>query len=136
MPYQLAITVQEDYLHVRIEGDNTLQTVLDYTAELYLECMKRNCWKVLVEENLQGPAMSLIDVYQAASEASDKVQRPALMAFVDINPQHPQQNMEFAGKVALNRGLNIRVFANVPDAETWIRQAPTPSADEPTTSGR
>jgi hypothetical protein len=43
------------------------------------------------------------------------------VAYVDLNPEHSAANMEFAKTVAGNRGLDVRVFATVAEAEAWLR---------------
>lgn len=131
MAYHTAFIQGNGYIHMKVQGENALQTVLDYTAEAYQECVRRNCWKLLIEENLQGPAMTLTDVYHAASKGTERAEQPILVAFVDINPQHSKQNMEFAELVALNRGLNIRVFENLQEAQAWIEGAPAPPPHYP-----
>ena len=42
------------------------------------------------------------------------------IAFVDTNPEHDFAAMEFAETVAVNRGVNVRVFRDVPSAREWI----------------
>jgi hypothetical protein len=42
------------------------------------------------------------------------------IAFVDVNPNHDQGLMKFAETVAVNRGVQVRVFRNVPAAEQWL----------------
>jgi hypothetical protein len=42
------------------------------------------------------------------------------IAYVDVNAQGSL--MKFAEDVAVNRGLRVRVFGTVADAERWLRQ--------------
>lgn len=42
------------------------------------------------------------------------------MAFVDGNPRHDAANMQFAENVAVNRGVNVRVFPDVAAAREWL----------------
>ena len=44
------------------------------------------------------------------------------IAYVDVNPEHPTAHMQFAETVAVNRGMNIRMFATVAEAEEWVRR--------------
>jgi hypothetical protein len=44
---------------------------------------------------------------------------PAI-AYVDVNAQGPL--MKFAEDVAVNRGVRVRVFGTVAEAERWLRQ--------------
>jgi hypothetical protein len=43
------------------------------------------------------------------------------IAFVDTNTQHAAQNMAFAQTAARNRGIDMRVFATVQEAQAWLR---------------
>ncbi len=43
------------------------------------------------------------------------------IAFVDTNPEHTFVPMQFAETVAVNRGVNVKVFHDVPAAMDWIR---------------
>jgi hypothetical protein len=64
-----------------------------------------------------------VDVYDVVSGASQGV-APAIrsIAFVDTSPEHDFAAMEFAETVAVNRGVNVRVFRNVRAARKWIRR--------------
>lgn len=42
------------------------------------------------------------------------------IAYVDVNEDHNSALMKFAETVAVNRGINIRLFENVHDAERWL----------------
>ena len=46
------------------------------------------------------------------------------IAYVDTNPEHDASLMSFAETVALNRGIGMRLFATVAEAETWLAAAP------------
>ena len=125
MSYEMTVTAKAGYLHFQVTGENILQTVLDYTAEIYQECMRRNCWKVLVAENLQGDPLSMTDIYQVIAQGSEFIKQPMVVAFVDENPRSAR-NLEFAENVAFNRGLNLRVFDDLQKAEAWIQQVSDP----------
>jgi hypothetical protein len=44
----------------------------------------------------------------------------AAIAYVDVNAQGSL--MKFAEDVAVNRGVRVRVFGTVAEAERWLRQ--------------
>ncbi|MBI3855329.1 MAG: hypothetical protein HY293_06525 [Planctomycetes bacterium] len=125
MEYRFQLVQKEGYLHVRVRGDNVPETVMKYLREIYEACRKWECPRVLVEENLQGPGMTLTEVFGVVNEASRQVW-PVVqqVAFVDVNPEHDHKNMKFAETVAVNRAVNIRVFATLADAEAWLRESP------------
>ncbi len=119
--YQLTIDEKAGYLHFRVTGPNTPDTVRGYLADIYYACAQRNTPAILVEENLSGRGLGLFDIFEVASEGSEKtwpyIRR---IAYVDLNPEHSQADMKFAETVAVNRGLNVRVFATVQDAQAWL----------------
>jgi len=46
---------------------------------------------------------------------------------VDTNKKHSQSDMHFAETVAVNLGVNIRLFPIVNEAEGWLRNAAAPT---------
>jgi len=123
MQYEFRVSQQEGYLHAVIVGDNTPETVQRYLRQIYEACATSRCLNILVEENLEGGGLDLGDIFGVVAEGSRSVwpvvQR---IAYVDVNRHHDLRNMKFAETVAVNRSVNVRVFADVPAAETWLRQ--------------
>ncbi len=122
MDYQLDIEEHPTYLHFRVTGKNTPETVRRYLFEIYTICARQNCSTVLIEENLEGAGLGLVEIYKIVSEGSQRKSMPVRrVAYVDLNPEHSSANMDFAKDVAVNRGLDVRVFATVAEAEGWLR---------------
>lgn len=123
MSYSLNIIEQPDYLHFQVSGTNSLATVRGYLSEIHAICAARQCSAILIEENLSGPGLSVGEVFQIASAGSEATAPVInLIAYVDTNPEHSQQRMQFAETVAVTRGINIRVFESVAAASAWLRQ--------------
>jgi len=117
--YKLAISVKPTYLHDIVTGRNSKKNVQRYMAEIDAECAARGCFRVLIEERLDGPRLGTLDVFQIASNGSDRSRGKMLaIAYVDANAEGGL--MKFAETVAVNRGLPVSVFATVADAETWL----------------
>lgn len=124
MGYQLAITQEPTYLHAIVTGTNDAHTVARYLDELRRECIARRCYRLLIEERLEGPRLSTFPVYQVVSEGSERA-RGLLhaIAYVDVNAEGPL--MQFAETVAVNRGLPVANFRSVALARDWLlRPAP------------
>ncbi len=121
MQEDFQIIEEGGYLHFRIRGENSVATVQGYLAKIHATCAQRNCATILIEENLCGPGLPIGDVFRIASVGSAAtapvIQR---IAYVDTNPEHPPANMAFAENVAVTRGINIRVFADVAAAAAWL----------------
>jgi hypothetical protein len=120
--YELSIQEKEGYLHFQVTGDNDKETVQNYLAAIYEECVRRGISKILVEENLRGPGLRVLDIFRIAEEGGlstgSGIKR---VAYVDANPEHSYSDMRFATTVASNRGLNVQLFSTVQAAEEWLR---------------
>lgn len=123
MAYTLTLESRPGYLHARVSGTNDRQTVLDYTQEIHLACVQGNVRAVLIEENLAGPSLPLAAVLQIVSERAPRaVGLLKRIALIDRNPEHDPAGMEFAEDLAVNRGVNLRLFASVAAAERWLQE--------------
>jgi hypothetical protein len=119
MAYQLTLIEKPTYLHAVVTGDNTAASVMGYLQELQRECEARQCFNVLIEEQLTGRRLETWDVYQIASESSARARGLFnAIAFVDVNTGG--ELMKFAETVANNRGVPMSVFATVAEAEEWL----------------
>lgn len=119
MAYTLTILEKPTYLHAVVTGQNSRQTVQKYLQELRTHCIARSCFRVLLEERLEGPRLGLMDVFSIASEGSiDAAGTFKAFAYVDVNAQGDV--MQFAETVATNRRMPVVVFSSVADAEQWL----------------
>jgi hypothetical protein len=125
MAHQLTIQQEPHFLHVVVTGTNSADTVARYLDELRRECIARRCYRLLIEERLEGERLSTFPVYKVISEASERA-RGLLhaLAFVDVNAQGP--SMEFAETVAVNRGIPVAVFKTVAEARAWLLRGIAP----------
>jgi hypothetical protein len=121
MSYKMKISAEGTYLHAIVTGANTRDNVASYLKEIQRECKARNCFRVLIEERLEGPRLGTLEVYQIASEGSDRAKGAIeAIAYVDVNAEG--KLMKFAETVAVNRGLPVMMFSTVSDAEQWLRK--------------
>jgi hypothetical protein len=120
MSYKLTITQKPTYLHAIVTGMNSKENVAGYLEDIQRECTVRNCFRLLIEERLEGPRLRTMGVFQIASEASSRVQLQfEAIAYVDVNAEGDLMN--FAETVAVNRGLPVKVFSCVSEAEKWLQ---------------
>lgn len=54
--YQLTIDEKDGYLHFRVTGPNSPETVRGYLADVYYACAQRICSSILIEENFEAAA--------------------------------------------------------------------------------
>ena len=122
MTYHLAIEAKSGYLHVRVTGENTRENVARYLVEVNQHAVRNQCAAVLIEENLRGPSLNIAEIFAVVAERSrDVAPHIRSIAYVDVNPEHSKGRMLFAEAVAVQRGVNVRVFSTVADAEQWLR---------------
>lgn len=121
MAYILSVKPSGDQLHFTVTGENTAENVSGYFSEVLQICHQRRCSRVLIEENLQGPSLNTYTIFNIITEALQHNPRESrLFAYVDINPMHNMDAMHFAETVAVNRGVLVKLFSNVPEAERWL----------------
>ncbi len=119
MTYKLMVSQKTTYLHIIATGELSVENVLRYFEEIHNECTARNCFRILIEENLHGPRLSVLKVLELISEESKKsFGLFKAIAYVDINAVN--NSMNFIENAALNRGLPVKVFPSVVDAEKWL----------------
>ena len=127
MSYTLNVEQRSNYLYITVTGDNTVDSVQGYLAEVRDLCLQYKCPNVLLVENLAGPGLDTFHIYDLVSRNSPQtVPLIGRIAFVDINPAHNPKNMEFAEDVAVNRGVTVKVFSTLKEAEEWLGQEVNP----------
>jgi hypothetical protein len=70
MSYKISFESKPNYLHVTVSGENTRQNVVACLADMRKGCEARDCFRVLIEERLEGPCLDSNDVFDIASQAS------------------------------------------------------------------
>jgi hypothetical protein len=119
MTYELTITQKPTHLHAIVTGKNTKENVADYLRHIRSECISRNCYRIFIEERLEGPRLDTIDIFELAEQGSiESFGVFQAIAYIDENAAGDA--MQFAETVARNRGIPIRVFSTVTDAEKWL----------------
>jgi hypothetical protein len=119
MAYQLSIIAEPGYLHAIVTGTNDAATVARYLEELRRECLARQCFRLLIEERLDGERLDTFPVYKVVSEASERARGLLYaIAYVDVNATG--ELMGFAENVAVNRGVPVAVFRTVDEARRWL----------------
>jgi hypothetical protein len=119
MSYKLALDPKPAYLHAVATGENSRENVTRYLEELCRVCVAGGYSRLLIEERLTGPRLGTIDVFEiAAGERARAFGVLQAIAYVDLNAEG--NRMEFAETVAVNRGVPVRVFSCVADAEKWL----------------
>jgi hypothetical protein len=123
MSYALSIEEQPSYLHAKVSGTNNAQNARRFLEEVHEAWVQRNHSAVLLEMNLSGPSLSVLSIFSIVSERAPHAFGLKCIAYVDGNSECDPQQARFAETVARNRGVNVRLFPTVEDAEAWLCDA-------------
>ena len=109
------------YVCAAVTGDNTPDDVMEYLDEVRESCLGYGCPRVLIEEDLKGPSLGTMAIYDIVTRGSRRA-APAVskIAFLDLNAENAQENMKFAETLAVNRWLDVRFFTDRREAEQWL----------------
>src|SRR5262245_16608619 len=129
MTYNLTVIEKNGFLHVVVTGQNGKETVTQYLQAVYLECVARNCPRVLIEERLEGPLLETLDLFDVVSKGSRDGRKLKAVAYV--NAQLSSELLRFSEHVAVNRGVAGRAFRTVDAAEEWLLQTIASAAEAP-----
>lgn len=104
-----------------MSGENSALNLRRYLREVYEASARIGVPSILIEEDLSGPILNSLEVYRVVSEASAETS-PIIMqiAYVDVNPEHASSNVDLGVAVARDRGVNMRSFRCLSDAEEWL----------------
>lgn len=121
MNYTITIEKKESYLHVTVNGENTLKNVLEYFDKIYIACREYNRNAVLIEENLTGPNLDTFEIFEVIIKNFSKARTIGLrLAYVDLNTAHSKRGLKFAENLAHIRGVNVRLFVETAEAIAWL----------------
>ena len=119
--YRITIEQRPQYLYVTVTGNSSVETIARYIADIREACLRLRVSKVLAVVNLDGPGVSMLDLYKVVAAASDDTAGSGLRAaYVELNPIRSDANMQMAENVALTRGIPMRTFRDVEKAEAWL----------------
>lgn len=120
MPFELNIENRGNFLHARVTGSNTADSVFGYMNGVREQCEKQGCFRVLIEENLEGPRFDEMEIFSLISSGSANA-LGFFKAIAYVDAQQDFDKVKFAETVAINRGIPVAVFGSVEDAENWLR---------------
>jgi hypothetical protein len=119
MPYHLTLQELPTYLHATVTGTHTPANALRFLKEVYDACLKSGQTAVLLEMNLSGPSLDATSIFRVISERSGDALKLRKIAYVDASSRDPEK-MRFAETVAVNRGVNVRLFQDLAKAKEWM----------------
>lgn len=118
--YRITFDVRPGYLHAHIQGsEDSYEISRQFWQEIADECERLKPSRLLVEEDISRPIDSIADTYHGAADRPQMGLAGVKIAFFDRHPDQHEQN-QFGELVARNRGIDVRVFSDLAEAESWL----------------
>jgi hypothetical protein len=117
MTYDFTVEQKPTYLHVIGTGALTEQNARRFLIDAYRASVERKCASLLLEMRFSGPPLPLASIYSVIVERSPDGTRLERIAYVDAD----RDSAEFAQLAAMNRGVNVRLFCSLGEAERWLQ---------------
>lgn len=112
--------VFDDILKVTASGkDESVEEVKDYGIKVIEQAITSNCRKILCDERELEYNLSTIDTFESAKFISENAPKVAKAALVCNHKNLP--DAKFWETVSFNRGLTVKVFTSIEEAESWLR---------------
>ena len=121
MSYQLTIEERPTYVYARADGDLTADNALRFLEEAYAACQRSGRAALLLDMQLHGPNLATTSVYEVISQRAADGSKLRKIAYVPFRADDPSMAY-FAETVAINRGVNVRLFDSVVAAERWLSE--------------
>lgn len=121
MDFKISIEERPGHLFVSVWGRNTTENITRYSNDVREACIRLRQTHVLIVVNMVGESLSMLDVYRSVSAGSELARDLGMrIAYVDSSPDRSGDNMTLAEDVAATRGIDVRTFRSVADAEIWL----------------
>src|SRR4051812_28350682 len=104
---------------MRSDSWKRLIPLLRFLEEAYSACVKSGHSAVLLEMQLSGPSMDTSSVYEVITRRVPDGRKLRKIAYVQAAIDDPAMPY-FAETVAVNRGVNVRLFQDVATAAQWL----------------
>ena len=121
MAYQLTIEERPTYVYARVDGDLTPANALRFLEDAHAACVKSGRDSLLMDMQLHGPSLPTTAIYEVISQRAADGSKLRKIAYVPYDGGDPSM-AQFAETVAINRGVNVRIFESVAAAEGWFSE--------------
>jgi hypothetical protein len=119
MSYRVTIEKHGTYVHARLDGARTPDNLMRYMRESYLACVQHGVRDLLLEMNLTTGDLDSSAIYRVILQRASDGAKLRRIAYVETGVANPAK-ARFAETVAVNRAVNVRLFATLGEAESWL----------------
>lgn len=120
MTYQMDVTVEDNYLHIRVTGNANFANASSLWKRIADVCNEHQCFNVLGEQNLRN-AMPTMDAWNHQKIFLDAgITAKFKIAWVDVNPK-TYDATDFIRTVLYNRDIGYgKLFSDIAIAKKWL----------------
>ncbi len=119
------ITEHPGYLQATVTGAHNAANALRFLTEAFDAISKSGDSSLLLEFNLAGPSLDSSSIFDVVAQRTAMAAKLRRIAYVDHSGHgRDPSKMKFAETVALNRGVNVRLFHDLADAQRWLSEQP------------
>ena len=123
LPYHLTIEERPGYLRATVTGAHNPQNALRFLTEAFAACVKTGHAALLLDFRLTGPSLDTSSIFDVVAQRTAIAAKLRKIAYVDHSGHgRDPGKMKFAETVALNRGVNVRLFHELDDAQRWLSE--------------
>lgn len=95
-----------------------------FLTDAFDACTKSGHSALLLEFSLAGPSLDSSTIFDVVAQRTAIAAKLRKIAYVDrANFGRNPEKMKFAETVAMNRGVNVRLFHDLDAAHTWLSAA-------------
>jgi hypothetical protein len=121
MKIELEVLEKDGFVAAVLGGVRTPETLMEAASRVTAFCRARGIARVLIDLRPMSGGLDTLETYEVAGHELPKqrnVRRFLRSAILD----HPEniERIRFFETVAVNRGLNVRVFADEENAVEWL----------------
>jgi hypothetical protein len=120
--YRLVVRVHPQFVHAIGTGENVPENARRFLREAYEACVANGLDRLLLEMAFSGASLPAGSIFSIVSERSGDGTKLGRIAYVDRFATRDPEKTRFAETVAVNRMVNVRLFADVAGAERWLAE--------------
>ena len=111
--------IDKELLRVKATGhDENLEQVQEYGLAVMRAALENNCTKIICDESDLEYSLGTFDIFELVKSLSEVVPKVVKVALIYKPTQF--DDVKFWENVAVNRGVQVRIFKDQASAEKWI----------------
>ncbi len=127
MSYELSYKNEPDYLHIQATGIRNVENFVAISIDLLTMANKHGYSKILLDMRGTTGGLGTFDAYELGTKDLTKLWRTIGQPKVSIiDLEANRKRFEFMETVAVNQGVNLRMFTDVGEAMEWLGVSKTP----------